>query len=367
MMESATVMYGLVLAGGTGTRLWPVSTRQTPKQFVAFDARRTLLQRTLDLLKSLMPVSRVYVATFPRYEDLVRSQIPDLPVDNVILEPSGSGTAFAVGVVAAILRAMDPEAVIVCTAADLYFADTELYCRALEFGADLALQDQLVLIGITPSSPEPGYGYIRIGEPLASGPADLQAFNAIEYVSKPSRELAESYIQQGTNVWHSGVSLWRADRVLRDIARSQPEIGDAIARITERIRDIGFPAASEELSAIGHAITIESAILQGADDLVTIPLSTGWSDLGTWDRVASQFATDANDNRFQLSSLGSLFTAEARGNVIYSTTSHAIAVLGAEDLIVVLTDGALLIARKDMAGNVGDLMGEMRQAPGDSQ
>ncbi|HKD74526.1 MAG TPA: sugar phosphate nucleotidyltransferase, partial [Ktedonobacterales bacterium] len=183
-------IYASILAGGSGTRLWPLSTKAVPKQFLALTGERTMLQQTVERLAPLAPIDQIYIVTFADYVDLVRRQLPDLPPEHVIAEPVGRGTAASIGLAATFIAAQDPQAVMGSFHADHLIENVEAFRRALRFAETVARQGYLVTLGIKPTHPETGFGYIQSGEQLVQGEGDLAAYRARRFVEKPNRPTA---------------------------------------------------------------------------------------------------------------------------------------------------------------------------------
>src|SRR5215813_10090004 len=223
-------MYASILAGGSGTRLWPLSTQETPKQFLRLTGDRTMLQETVERVAPLVPADQLYVVTFGSYREAVAQQLPELPRDHIVAEPAGRGTAASIGLAATLIAARDPAAVMGSFHADHAIADVAGFRESLRFAEAVARQGYLVTLGISPTYPETGYGYIKFGQPLAK----YEQFNAYmvdAFVEKPKREVAEEYLSAGTYVWNSGIFIWRADRILQEIQRHVPAVAEVLAEI----------------------------------------------------------------------------------------------------------------------------------------
>ncbi len=288
-------LYAVLLAGGSGTRLWPISTSSRPKQFLPFNSQRTLLQETVDRLVPLIPLRNIYVVTFPQYVTFVREQLPELSEEQLIVEPEGCGTAAAIGLAATLIMASEPQAVIGSFPADLLFLDGEQYRQALQFAEELAHQGYLVALGVEPISPETGYGYIQVGESLEvkDQRSGLIAFRALHFISKPPRERAEAYIREGRYMWHTGVFV-----------------------------------------------------------IALIPLRMGWSDLGSWTQIAALYQTDEHQKRLHMPCSGQYVAIDTHNTFVYSQTGKTIATVGVENLIIVETDEAVLICQKSHVQHV---------------
>nr|MBA3825706.1 mannose-1-phosphate guanylyltransferase [Ktedonobacterales bacterium] len=218
-------IYASILAGGSGTRLWPLSTKDLPKQFLPLLSDRTMLQATVDRLLPLAPIDKTFIVTFERYRGIVHEQLPDLPLANVIAEPIGRGTAASIGLAATFVAAQDPTAVMGSFSSDHVIPDTIGFRRALSFGEGLARAGHLVTLGITPTYAETGYGYIHCGERLAEGPEGLTAYRVSRFIEKPPLATAQQFIASGDYAWNGGIMLGRVDHILAEIRQHVPTVG----------------------------------------------------------------------------------------------------------------------------------------------
>jgi len=351
-------LYAVLLAGGSGTRLWPVSTSSRPKQFLPFNSQRTLLQATVDRLVPLISLQNVYVVTFPQYVPFVREQLPELSEKQLIIEPEGCGTAAGIGLAATLIMASDPQAVIGSFPADLLFLDGEQYRQALQFAEELAHQGYLVALGVEPIAPETGYGYIQVGESLEmkDEKSGLSAFRVLHFISKPPRERAEAYIREGTYMWHTGVFVWRADRILEEIRRYIP----AVREVLDTVRN-GF-AQGYGPEIIPHAwnglradVPIEAGVVEKAHPIALVPLRMGWSDLGSWTQIAALYQADEYQKRLHMPCSGQHVAIDTHNTFVYSQTGKTIAIVGVENLIIVETDEALLICQKSHVQHISKI------------
>ncbi len=354
-------MCASVLAGGSGTRLWPLSTKAVPKQFLRLTGERTLLQATVDRVAPLVPPDQLYVVTFARYRGLVREQLPALPAMNILAEPAGRGTAASIGLAATLIQARDPEGVMGSFAADHLIADTDGFQAALRLAEEVARQGALVTLGITPTAPETGYGYIQMGAPLAAaGP--LTAHAVARFVEKPGLETAREYLQTGQYVWNAGIFIWRADRILAEIQRHVPVIGDVLSEIGAAAARTGGQVTPEVERAIARAwprltanVTVDVGVMERADGIVVIPIAVGWNDIGSWPQVAALHPADAHGNVVVGLPAGGYLQERTTDTLIYSATGRRIATAGVSGLIVVDTPEGLLICSKEDAQLVKNL------------
>lgn len=354
-------MYASILAGGSGTRLWPLSTKAHPKQFLRLAGQHTLLQETVNRIAPLVPMDHLYIVTFGDYADACALQTPDLDPTHIIAEPAGRGTAASIGLAATLIAARDPQAIMGSFHADHAISDVAGFQSALTFAEETARNGYLVTLGISPTYPETGYGYIRYGAELAHE-RGLGAHVVEQFVEKPKRHVAEEYLRAGNYVWNSGIFVWRVDRILDEIRKHVPvvsgvleEIGAAARRSQGRMTPEVHAVMRAVWPRLQENITIDVGVMERASDIAVIPISVGWNDIGSWSQVSSLHAPDPAGNVIVGLPEDHHLEAQTRDSLIYSTTGRLIATAGVENLIIVDTPDGLLICSRDQAQLVKDL------------
>jgi len=281
-----------------------------------------------------------------------------LSEEQLIVEPEGCGTAAAIGLAATLIMASEPQAVIGSFPADLLFLDGEQYRQALQFAEELAHKGYLVALGVEPISPETGYGYIQKGESLEEKDqrSELIAFRALRFISKPPRERAETYIREGGYLWHTGVFVWRADRILEEIRRYIPAVREVLDTVRNGIaQGYGPEIITLAWNGLQADVPIEAGVVEKADTIALIPLRMGWSDLGSWTQIAALYQTDEHQKQLHLPCSGQYVAIDTHNTFVYSQTGKTIATLGVENLIIVETDEALLICQKSHVQHVREI------------
>lgn len=361
-------MYASILAGGSGTRLWPLSTKESPKQFLRLPGPRTMLQATVERVAPCVPLDNLYVVTAGDYRGPVSAQLPDLPAGNIVGEPAGRGTAASIGLAAVLIAARDPRAIMGSFASDHAVADAEGFQKALTVAEEIAQQGYLVTLGIQPTYPETGYGYIRYGEALTHSEG-LAAHVVDAFIEKPKLHLAEQYLREGCYVWNASIFVWRVDRILAEIRRYVPvvadvldEIGAAAARTGGRVT----PEVERVMAAVWprlqENVTIDNGVMEKADRIAVIPVSLGWNDIGSWAQVATLF--EQNEFGNVIVGLGDRqhFEVSTTDTLIYSATGgRTIATAGVEGLIIVDTGETVLVCSKEHAQLVKEIAEHMRR------
>jgi mannose-1-phosphate guanylyltransferase len=362
MNEAETIkMYASILAGGSGTRLWPLSTKQTPKQFLTLPGPRTMLQETVERVAPHVPLDQVYIVTGEGYREPVAVQLPSLPAGNIVAEPSGRGTAASIGLAAVLIAARDPQAIMGSFPADHAVADVPGFRDALSFAEEVARQGYLVTLGIQPTYPETGYGYIRFGTPLGHK-SGMGAHVVDAFIEKPKRHVAEEYLRQGNYVWNAGIFIWRVDRILDEIRRYVPSVADVLDEIAIAAERSGG-RMTPEVEQVMHAVwphlqenvTIDNGVMERAQHIAVIPVSVGWNDIGSWAQVATLYDNDEFGNAIVGPTADRHFEVNTHDTLIYSTTDRMITTAGVEGLIIVDTGDRLMICSKEQAQLVKEI------------
>ena len=351
--------HAVIMAGGSGTRLWPLSRRQSPKHLLALLESDTLFQSTVARLQGAFPPERTWVVTVREQAEALQQQVPALPTANYLPEPAPRGTASVVGLAAIALRHRDPEAVMAVLPSDHFIRHVRLFHRLLEAAYLLAEEGFLVTLGITPTYPATGYGYIQRGEALGIY-NDLKAYRVRRFKEKPDQATAHKMLAEGGHSWNSGMFVWRADAILAEIRRQMPDLAAALDEIAAAW---GTPQQEAVLTRVWPTLrteTVDYGIMEGARDVAVIPAQgLGWNDVGSWESLFDVLSTDADGNILRG---GEHMSIDARDNLVFVQNGQRklVAVLGVENVVVVDTEDALLVCSRDQSQRVKEIVQQLK-------
>lgn len=359
----ASNRYAIILSGGRGERFWPLSTIRKPKQLLSLVGGKPLLAAAVDRLKGLIPVDRIYIVTSRELMEPTREIMPDFPASQIIGEPCRRDTAAAVALSSVLVGIRDPKATFCVLTADQVIPDTVRFQRALTRCFELAeVGDTLVTMGINPSFPSTGFGYIEAGEPVPDGAGGVPAFKAVRFVEKPDAATAAEYIKSGRFYWNSGMFFWKVSSIQQAFRTFCPPLG-ALCDELGRCPDLNtLMARLETAYAPLQRISIDYAVMEKASPIVVVKGDFGWDDVGSWPALANHFEKDGAGNV----AIGPHLELDASDNISVSPDGRLTVLLGVKDLIVVQAPNATLVCHRDRAQDVKKIV-QMLEKQGNSQ
>jgi mannose-1-phosphate guanylyltransferase len=340
--------YGLILAGGRGTRFWPRSRRRSAKQVLNVVGERSLIQNTVDRLRPVIPPERLWVLTNDHLRDEIISQLPEIPAAQILAEPAQRNTAPAIGLAAEILESIDPHAVMGVFPADHIIAKEGRYRQLVRRAFSCAAAGKMVVLGIQPRWAETGYGYIEFprGTDAGAKPVSIRRFR-----EKPDARTARRYVAAGHFFWNAGMFFWRANVLLDELRRSLPRTASILAALPA-FRDAGFLPKLREAFPLCENISIDYAVLEKAREVTGIACpEIGWNDVGSWNAVYELLPHDADGNVLPPDAI-----CHAAGGNYVAAGAKMVALVGVSNLIVIDTPDALLIADRNSAQQVGEIV-----------
>lgn len=354
--------FAVIMAGGSGTRLWPVSRKKHPKHILPLLGERTLFQGTVDRLEGLLSPDRILVVTATGQARILKKQAPQIPEANFLVEPEPRGTAAVVGLAGIVLQDRDPEAVMLVLPSDHFIRNRDLFQLVIRAAVQIASKDYLVTLGITPTFPATGYGYIQRGRPLLEESA-YPAYHVRKFKEKPTAAQARSMLSDGNHSWNSGMFIWRADRILHEFDRQMPSLKHALARIGSSWSTVTQQAVLESVWQGLKTVTIDYGIMEHAERVAVLPAGgLEWSDVGSWDSLFDVLIPDKDGN---VVVNGHHLSLETHNSLVYCSHEKLMVTIGVDDLIIIDTPDAMLVCRKDQTQQVRQVISKLKNSDRD--
>jgi len=348
------VIHAAILAGGKGERLWPKSRRSLPKHLLPLIGERTMIQETVGRLKEVVSDENIYIVTEEGQQELIAGQLPHVPGQNILVEPEGRNTAASVGLAAVHMEKKDPDGIMISLHSDNWVGDVETFRRILRDSCDVAERTGgLGTVGITPSHAATGFGYIRIGRELDVGLATT-FWEGRRFVEKPDRRTAERYVASGEYFWNGGMFVWKISSILGAIRQHMPALYDGCCGIREAL---GSDSEQEEVARVYgglEKVPIDRGVMEKAGNIFVAKGDFPWDDVGTWASIENHFPADAKGNVV----IGEFEEVDSEHCIIVGDET-LITTVGVSNLVVVKTNDAILICRKERAEEVRDLVAKL--------
>ena len=349
--------YAVIMAGGSGTRLWPMSRQASPKQFQKLVSDKTLIQETFDRVQKILPVEQIYVATTEKYKSLVLKQVPEISEDRILLEPAQRNTSPAFGLAALQILQIDPQAVIATVASDHLVTNTEEFVNTFKaaFKAIEKYPGKLVAVGINPDKPDTGLGYIKIGAEVGKVDGKV-AYEIDSFVEKPDLKTAQKYIKSWQYLWNAAYYFWRAKDMVKWIAEARPQVMKNLKKIIELNREPGNQSKIKAIYEKFENEQIEYSVVEKLGKVIVIPADLGWSDVGNWgtlqEVLSGQFNTPIVARGHHID--------HGSQNVLVYAHDKMVATVGLRDVIIVDSPDAILIASKNHAQDIKILLDRIK-------
>lgn len=341
------MLCALIMAGGKGTRFWPISTEDKPKQFLNLISEKTMIQMTIDRIKPMIPIERIFVCTSQRYVDLLSEQIPDLPIRNIIIEPEGRNTAPCIALSALVINRYYKNANMIVLPSDHLIRDEEEFRKIVTIGNKFVDMNpkSIVTLGMKPSRPEIGYGYIKYTDNKRVID-DREIIKVDNFVEKPSLEKAKQYLQERKYLWNGGMFLWNINEIIDAIKKFEEDTYEAL----QHIRNVSEEKLQEEINNNYNktrAISVDYAILEKSDNIFVIESEFGWDDVGSWEAIERYREKDTNNNIY----IGNIKANNTKNNIIASS-SNKIIISDLSDIYLIENDGYIIIGKKENISEV---------------
>lgn len=338
------------MAGGKGTRFWPLSTEDNPKQFLNLIGKESMIQMTVSRLTDLIPMERIFVVTDQKYEQLVNEHLPALPAENIIIEPIGMNTAPCIALSAMLIEKKFPNSTLAVLPSDHLIENEELFRKTLD-AANLFVEtnpNAIVTLGMSVTRPEIGYGYIKYQQKIESI-YELDIHQVERFVEKPDIETATRYMNEGNYLWNGGMFIWKGQNVINLTKNHLPNTFEILQEIVQSKQEI-FKQVLFEKYPLVDSISVDYGIMEKANEICVIPSNFGWDDIGSWLSLERYRETDEHDNILD----GKIKALNSKGNIIVTKTKPMV-LCGVENLILVETDDVVMVMKKDDVGKINEL------------
>ncbi|ASQ91324.1 mannose-1-phosphate guanyltransferase [Prosthecochloris sp. GSB1] len=356
-------VYAVIMAGGTGSSmLWPCSRRRNPKQFIDLFGEGTMIESTVSRIGRRISPDRTYVVTSMQGREMMERALPEFPPENILVEPVPRDTAPCIALVTAYIKKKDPEAVTIVLPSDHLVLDEEAFWKILDAGVEIAGdRKSIVTIGVTPDRPETGYGYIQVERVSRADclPPDggISLYSVRAFAEKPDRATAQEFLDSGDFYWNSGIFIWHLGVISSEFERSMPDLYKDMQGIYDSLGTEKEREVIEDVYSWNHPVSIDSGVMEKAENVYMLAGDFGWVDLGSWDEVLKMKGTGT----VPAGDPGTFVQVEAANNFVVKPRKKAVAIVGLDDIIIIETDDALLVCGKGQAHNVRKVVDALRR------
>lgn len=343
------MLCALIMAGGKGTRFWPLSTEEKPKQFLKLIGKDTMIQMTVNRIKPMIPMERIFICTAAKYVNLVREQLPELPEKNIIIEPEGRNTAPCIALSAFIIKRYYEDANMIVLPSDHLINDEDGFRNIVKKADDFLgnNEEAIITLGMKPDRPETGYGYIKYSDNLEKNSED-SVFKVDRFVEKPDEETAKKYLEDSSYLWNGGMFLWKISNIINEIKKYSPVTYESIHEV-EFVKEELLQDLINDKYHKTEAISIDYAVLEKSKNIYVIPSEIGWDDIGTWKAVERYKEKDINDNILY----GNAKVIESKCNIAINSCKRVV-MIGIDDVMTLETEDSIYIVNKDYMDNLRD-------------
>ena len=352
--------YVAIMAGGIGSRFWPMSRTSYPKQFLdILNTGRTLIQSTHDRFKKFIPLENIYVVTSEEYVEIVRDQLPEIPSKNIVAEPSRKNTAPCIAYISYKLQQLNEKGTLICAPADHIILDDTAFTKVcLEAMSFVKAHKALITLGIKPSHPNTGYGYIQFEQQ----PASDNVYKVKTFTEKPNADLAKTFVSSGEFLWNAGIFVWQVNNIVAAFEKHLPELAEIFEAEKTLFNTEKEKSAIEKIYPLCTNVSIDYAVMEKAENVYIIPSSFGWSDLGTWNSAHENMEKDYLGNAVSGSEV---MVIDATHNMVHVPNNKLVLLQGLNDYIIVDTEDVLMICKKEKEQEIKQYVAEIKRNKGD--
>lgn len=360
-MKEKTYNYVLIMAGGSGTRLYPRSTDELPKQFQKIIGEKTLIEQTYDRVSGIVPKENIYISSNHKYTDLIKKFVPDIPKKNYITEPIKRNTGPAIALVTALIYQKNKDAIIVATHSDHLVIKKEEYQKGVLAGISTIKNhpNYILCVGIQPTSPHTGYGYIERREEFRVS-QNYMVYNTARFVEKPNLDKAKEYLASGNFFWNSGYFIWQAEHFLNELKKYSPDIYKGVMKIAKSYGNKDFKEVLDKEFMKFPDIAVDNMIMEKTENLLVLPLDIGWSDVGSWDVVSSMVKDELRDDKGNYVEGRAIHIDTHNTTILSHDHKKIIATVGLDNFIIVTTEDAFVVVPKGRSEDVKKIVDKLK-------